>query len=85
MSIAKRKRLKAKRAPWAKTRIGRRAYARSDLMRSVVFAQGQETINAIRLSQGACNTPGKLLAIAEAATEAYKAAAMVPVYGAKTV
>jgi hypothetical protein len=87
MNIAKRKRLKAKRTPWSKTRSGRRAHARADVMRAMVLAQGLSNIKAInsQLVSDKLVKLKKACATTKAAILAFNAAASVPVYGSKTV
>jgi len=87
MNISKRNKLKAKRAPWSKTRSGRRAHARANVMRAMVLAQGISSINVInsQVVSDKLSKAKKAFATAEAAIAAFKAAASVPVYGSKTV
>lgn len=82
MSTSKRRRLKAKRTPWAKTRSGRRAHAIANMKRAMVIAQGQASIVAIMHSP---RIHGKSTAIANGLIAIHDAAAKVPVYGAKTI
>ena len=84
MNIAKRKRLKAKRTPWSKTRSGRRAHARANVMRAMVCAQGMANFNAIRYAVFSSQME-KTMAIASATVNAFSAVASVPVYGSKEV
>lgn len=84
MNISKRKRLKARRTPWAKTRSGRRAHARANCMRAAVIAQHMANFNAIR-SAVFSSQMEKTMAIASATVNTFSAVASVPVYGSKTV
>ena len=47
MNIAKRKRLKAKRTPWAKTRSGRMAHAKANCIRAMIRAHNLLNLKAV--------------------------------------
>jgi hypothetical protein len=83
MNTAKRRRLKAKRTPWIKSRHSRMARAMANVLRAQVFARGVAKVNSIR----SCVTSdkiGKDAAIANAVLSAYSDAAAVPIRGSKT-
>jgi hypothetical protein len=84
MNIAKRRRLKAKRTPWAKTRSGRKAHAIANCMKAAALAQGMANFKAIR-SAAFSSQVEKTMAIASATVNAFSAVAAVPVYGSKAV
>jgi stage V sporulation protein SpoVS len=84
MNISKRKRLKAKRTPWVKTRSGRKANAIANCMRAAAIAQGMANFQAIR-SAAFSSQAEKTMAVARATVNAFSAVASVPVYGSKTV
>lgn len=84
MNTVKRKRLKAKRTPWIKSRHSRMARAMANVSRFQAIACGAARVNSIR----SCVTSdkiGKAAAIASEALVAFSAAASVPIRGSKTV
>jgi hypothetical protein len=84
MNIAKRKRLKAKRTPWIKSRHSRMARVMANNFRAQIIALGLSRVSSIR----SCVTIDKIekaSAIANAVLSAYSDAAAVPIRGSKTV
>lgn len=82
MNTAKRKRLKAKRTPWIKSRHSRMARVIANLARAQIVALGFARVNSIR----SCVTSdkiGKATAIANEISSTYFDLASVPIRGSK--
>lgn len=81
MSPIKRKRLRQKRTPWAKSRYARRARAFQRLQKRVIAAQGANLMAQIR-STPADGNAAKQRALAECFRATMLAVENVPLYGA---
>jgi hypothetical protein len=84
MNTAKRKRLKAKRTPWIKSRHSRMARVIAILARAKIIALGISRVNSIRSCVTSDKT-GKAAAIANAVASTYSDAAAVTIRGSKSV
>jgi hypothetical protein len=83
MNIAKRKRLKAKRTPWIKSRHSRTARAMASVFRAQIMAKGIARVSSIR-SCVTSDKVGKWAATANEIASTYSAVAAVPIRGSKT-